>query len=640
MTDRERASPFARTAEKVLPGFCWTVVDGKLDLSIVLDATGEARSLVSVARAGRYGVVVLGRLHYIDAWRVMPSCATDANDSDAALALAAFRASGPAALERFEGEYALIVWDLAERKCHAMRDPMGCYPLFYCERGGAFGIATRIDALSRIQPSFTLSDEYLSDYLARPLLGQTEPAQESTCYREVNRILPGTIASFDLDQGRAAVRRYWHWMPMSLPERISDDELAECAGEILRDAVAERVCGHTAAHLSGGMDSTAIALLARDCAFARGAPPIMALSLIYNRLASLKGETAYVRAAYDGQDHLTPVLVRADDLLTYDSFTDAPAIDEPVPDLFDLANDRALAAAAAAAGADTLLSGAGGDEVFDVMPFSIAADLRSGRLWRAWRESARWAHGRNANAWTVFFRYGLSPLLPPVLRAGPRAMLTAGRVSWRNQAEGTLPPWIREPFARTHDLRGRALRQLRVLYRADRHPGISVLLAQIQCRVGNPRGWSVAAAHGLSLSHPFLDARMLRFALALRLRVRQDPARQKPLLARAMRNSLPQSILDRRSKMHFNEVYYRGLRKNCAAIEAMIMSAPSEVNEMFDRNALVQALRQTALGVEFSGGGAMRLDATLSLVKWLSMRGTRRIPNAVLRPELALELQP
>lgn len=621
-----------------MSGFSLTVVSGKLDLSVERDPVDSAQPLLSVARVGTFGAVVLGRLLYRESWRdLLPVQADDAG-SDASVVLAAFRARGQQALEHLEGEYSLVVWDLAQRICHAMRDPMGCYPLYRCERGGAFGIATRIDALTQIQPALALSTEYLCDYLARPLLGLTEPAEEATCYREISRIVPGTILTVDLVRGRASTRRYWQWEATPLPDRLGENELADCAGEMLRRSVAERVRERTAAHLSGGMDSTAIALLARDCAHARRTCPITTLSLRYDRLRSLTGETAYVKAAIDGQSHLTPIFVPADDLLSYDSFANAPWLEEPVPDLFDLANDRALASAAANAGADMILTGAGGDEVFDVPPFLIAGDLRRGRVWRAYRESVRWSRGRNANAWSLFFRYGIAPLLPPALRAGPRAMLAGGRVSWRQQGEGTMPPWIREPFARALDFRGRSLRQLRWLYQSDAHPGISVLLAQIQCRVGNPRGWSIGAAHGLTLSHPFLDPRMLRLALALRMRVRQDPARQKPLLAHALRATLPRPILERRSKMHFNEVYYRGLRRNLAGIEAMIATAPAEVTEMIDRRLLVEALRQTALGAEFSGGGAMRLDATLSLVKWLSMRSNRGGRQAPMRSKLQLEV--
>ena len=42
--------------------------------------------------------------------------------------------------------------------------------------------------------------------------------------------------------------------------------------------------------------------------------------------------------------------------------------------------------------------------------------------------------------------------------------------------------------------------------------------------------------------------------------------------------------------------------------------------DMIDKEALVACLRQAALGIEFSSSGSMRLDLTLSLLKWLSLR--------------------
>src|ERR1051325_5555791 len=91
--------------------------------------------LVTVAQENGLVVALMGRLYYrtdllagIDA---QPPAADDLSDAD--LALAAYRAQGLAGLERLEGDFALVVWDAAQGRLLACRDPMGGYPLFWVE---------------------------------------------------------------------------------------------------------------------------------------------------------------------------------------------------------------------------------------------------------------------------------------------------------------------------------------------------------------------------------------------------------------------------------------------------------------------------------------------------------------------------
>ena len=55
--------------------------------------------------------------------------------------------------------------------------------------------------------------------------------------------------------------------------------------ERLSGAVRERLRGQVAAHLSGGMDSTGVSLIARNClAQGAGRGPLHTLSLVYPKL--------------------------------------------------------------------------------------------------------------------------------------------------------------------------------------------------------------------------------------------------------------------------------------------------------------------------------------------------------------------
>ena len=66
----------------------------------------------------------------------------------------------------------------------------------------------------------------------------------------------------------------------------------------------------------------------------------------------------------------------------------------------------------------------------------------------------------------------------------------------------------------------------------------------------------------MMLTHPFLDPRVFSLGLGTLSRVRPQPGAQKPILAAAMRGILPECILNRPGKGHFNEAYYMGLSRN------------------------------------------------------------------------------
>jgi asparagine synthase (glutamine-hydrolysing) len=587
----------------------------------------EPSPLVTFARERGVVVALMGRLYYRDDLLArLPAREGRGDASDAALVLRAYRAQGLAGLARLEGDFALVIWDAPLRRLLACRDPMGGYPLFCVRHAGGLALSTSVRPLLALLPRTALNLDYLAELLMLPGSFHNEMGRQACAFEGVQRILPGTTLSATIPGGPVEHHAWWNWV-----EQVEDPgtgelpELSRRYGELLRTAVRERLRGTVASHFSGGMDSTSVALLARDELAGRG--PIHALSLVHYRLPNMIAENAYIETALQGQPGLEAHLLAGDDVLDFDDFADPPRHDEPFPGLQRANVGRVLTASAHEVGAATVLTGYGADDLAEVRPYYLTELLRRGRLWSAWSEVARWARAANCNRWQVLYPYGLANLLPAWARIGLGPLLRGGYAGWRGQTDWTIPPWIRRPFARRHDLRGRALANLRRTYSAHQHTGLSVGVAAVGYLAGDWSRWYHAAPLGIHIAHPFLDPRLLRFGLGLQVRARLAPGRQKPILADAMCDVLPAEIRNRRGKSYSNEVYYLGLSRNLPRLEALVRRAPVDDLDFLDKDSLLHCLRQAALGIARDACSLTRLDLTLTLLRWLcaEREGTPRV---------------
>lgn len=587
-------------------------------------------ALISFARTDAAAAVLMGRLYYRHELlgtlrsRLPEDSLREYAASEAALALCIYREFGLDGLEGLEGDFAFALWDSGTSRLIGMRDPMGGYPLYWKERGDAFALGTGVEPLLIFQGERTLSREYLADFLM--MSGPREEGATELCvYEGIHRVLPGTVVLLDARTRAVRKRVYWNWR-----ERIEDpgtDRLEEVTGQYLdalRTAVRERLRGRTSAQLSGGMDSTSVALLARELIGAGAAEgPLHILSLVYERLPQLARERPYIEKGLQGKEDAVAHRIPADDLLHYDAFANAPPLDEPYPGLWALQMDLPMVAATAEAGAATMLTGHGADEIHDVQPYFLADLLRRGRFFRAWAEAGHWARARNGNRWEVLKTFGLAGLGWRWLSGG----------LWRNPAglnaqdEYTVPPWVVPSFAHDYQLRQRAMDNYRKTYRQGPNTTLSVTLSGLTNRAGDVLRWSVAAPLGIVIAHPFLDRRLLALGLGIQMRLRPEPGRKKPVLAEAMGGILPDEIAGRRAKGCFDEVYYLGLARNLPYLEAMVQNAPLGALGMFDKNILIPQIEEASLGGA-KANQLHRLDITLSLIKWLGMQEEgRRAPR-------------
>ncbi|MBB6379500.1 asparagine synthase (glutamine-hydrolyzing) [Pseudonocardia eucalypti] len=190
-----------------------------------------------------------------------------ATQGDGEVVVAAYHYWGKDAVRRLRGMFAFLIWDERERVLFGARDPFGIKPLFVLTGPGGTAFSSEKKSLQELAPSLgagalSLDEPALQHYLLLQYV--PEPA---TLHREIRRIESGTM--FTLRPGEQPVtERYFSpvFSATPLAGPTERDRLYRRIEDTLRDSVAKHMRADVTvgAFLSGGIDSTAIAALAKE----------------------------------------------------------------------------------------------------------------------------------------------------------------------------------------------------------------------------------------------------------------------------------------------------------------------------------------------------------------------------------------
>jgi asparagine synthase (glutamine-hydrolysing) len=458
-------------------------------------------------------------------------------NSDCEVIIALYEVYGDDCVAHLRGMFAFALWDRRRRRLLVARDHRGQKPLYYTWDRNGFVCASEIKALlatdpARRQLNLAALDQYLGLRLVEAPLSMFEG---------IHKLPPAHLLI--LEQGRQPeLRRYWQ--PAALPkfeggEESLTDELESRIEDSLRLHMVSDV--PVGAFLSGGLDSgLLVAMLAKRLGAQR--LPTFTVGLEYRQFD--EAPAARQVASLYGTDHREQQVVPQLTRLLPDVLW---ALDEPAD---PLSLCMWLLAEFAARHVKVVLGGDGGDELFggydryygnlyaeqySVVPAAVrrailapAVALLPARGWyKSVGHQLRWLHelsrhdgsARYAASLTYFYfdAEHRRQLFAPELRE------TVARLD----AEAT----IRNVYEQTEgDCLDRML-EADARVRLPNHP------AMITDRM--------TMAHGLEVRSPFMDHKLVEFAMRLpsSLKVRGMTLRhiQRRLAARY----LPQEIIER-----------------------------------------------------------------------------------------------
>ncbi|MDE3038698.1 MAG: asparagine synthase (glutamine-hydrolyzing), partial [Pseudomonadota bacterium] len=504
--------------------------------------------------------------------------------SDTEVILAAYRRWGNDCWSRMRGMWALAIWDRQRDEFIFSRDRFGIKPLYFHAAGDQLIFASEIKTILAALPQApAVSRAAAVQFLEYGLLDHLP----QTFWHGITPFPPASYAVVPR-AGLESVtpQRYWQISPAATPENFT------AATERYRELFSEAMKDHLVSDvpvgfcLSGGMDSSAIACMART--LASGASLFNAYTAAYENFARDERRWAHLAAS---AANATP----------HDVFPDAETLcndweqllwhqEQPFGGLSVFAQ-WCVMKRVKQTGIKVVLDGQGADESlcgYRKFYYFYLLDLFRKRRW-----------GRLAGESAALLLHGDRRILhiPPTSRHRPGWLRNQGRspivhlgdvsrertaFQWQPSAKKNLAEWQRDDL---HTLSLPAL-----LRYEDRN----AMAFSVESRV------------------PFLDHRLVEYSLSLPDEFKLRNGRTKAALRRAMTGIVPDAILRRRTKVGFEVPQEKWLKGALSERLRHSLLDDFRIEGWLDKNAAREGLNQFLQG----GGAADAVARLFILNEW------------------------
>lgn len=542
---------------------------------------------------GRYWLVFNGEIYnFIELRDELKSLGYSfSTSSDSEVLLNAYRHWGSASLDRLIGMYAFVVWDDQQKQLFIARDRLGIKPVVYHASEKGFAVGSEIKQLINL-PGFSrrINLDRAHNFLSNGITDHLA----TTLFQDACNLGPGRYLKLDLNAWRPGrpLTATEYWRPPA-PEncRISEEEAAETFRGLFMESIRlhMRADVRVGSCLSGGLDSSSI-VMAQTRLWPADAEPLSAISAVFPD--SSVDESRFIDAVVQKAGVRSKRLT----LDPHDVFNDSAAIvraqDEPYGStsihaqyrVFARARDLGIKVMLDGQGADELLGGYHG--CFHYHYARLIREARLGELLETLNERKLW-HG-------IGYREQLATIIN-------RLPFPLGLLASRKVATPKTPSaWMNTVLMQSHrPHEGSIIGQVaaaeglgiprslgsycRLLTRATSLP----LLLRYEDRN--------SMAHSIEARVPFLDHRLVEFAMRLGNQHKIVGGDTKRVLRRSMSDLLPPAVLNRRDKIGFatpEEAWFKGpLRKKVeAGVEETLALYPGLLDVAATRDFTAQML--------------------------------------------------
>lgn len=320
---------------------------------------------------GRVSIVYNGEIYNFKELKKALSDYPFRSQCDTEVILAAYEKWGIKCVERFNGMFAIALFDRETQELYLVRDRIGKKPLYYWQDGENLAFASELKPIMAC-PGFPkrIDKSVLAAYLYQQYIPEPD-----TIFEDVKKLEPGMILRFCIRTAggagsaqaegcgsRIEKLRYWS-IADSYRKGIADPvtDYGQAKAELkalLQKSVKSRMEADVplGTFLSGGYDSSLVTAMAQEAAGA----PVKTFSIGFAEKEYDESGYAAEVAKHLGTDHTAQIITEAEMLRLVDSIP--KYFDEPMADSSQIPS--MLVAALARQKVTVALSGDGGDEFF------------------------------------------------------------------------------------------------------------------------------------------------------------------------------------------------------------------------------------------------------------------------------------
>lgn len=568
----------------------------------------------------RYAMTFNGEIYnYIELREELTALGyTFETEGDGEPIMVGFHHWGADVVNHLRGMFAIAIWDTVDRSLFLARDQFGIKPLFYAttEMGTVFSSEKKaiLEMAEELNLDLSLDRRAIEHYVDLQYVPEPE-----TLHTGIRRLESGCTATIT-PGGELVEKRYFTpRFPVKPVAKGKEQDLFDRIARVLEDSVEKHMRADVTvgSFLSGGIDSTAIATLAK-----RHNPNLLTFTTGFEREGYSEVDVAAESAAAIGVEHIVKIVSPeeyANAIPKIMWYLDDPVADPSLVPLY-------FVAAEARKHVKVVLSGEGADELFggytiykeplSLAPFEkIPTPLRRGlgRLSRVLPEGMKGKSLLERGSMTMEERYygnARSFNFEQMQRVIPWA-----RREWDHR-EVTAPIYAQsrdmDPVARMQHLDLFTWMRGDILVKADK----------------------INMANSLELRVPFLDKEVFEVAETIPHDLKIANGTTKYALRKAMEQIVPPHVLHRK-KLGFPVPMRHWLAGDELFGWAQDTINESQTDEIFNKKAVLEMLNEHRAGVS---DHSRRLWTVLAFMVWHGIFVEKRIDPQIEQRDYPVEL--
>ncbi|WP_312113745.1 asparagine synthase (glutamine-hydrolyzing) [Brevibacillus reuszeri] len=300
---------------------------------------------------GRYVLMFNGEIYnYVELREMLlEKGARFATQSDTEVLVALYAYLKENCVNKLRGMYSFVIWDLQEKKLFGARDHFGIKPFYLAETEDAMFFSSEMKSILQAKKETSVNQTALQHYWTYQYVPEPD-----TAARNISKLEPGHF--FIKEVGKPIqITRYWK--PSFKTSITTKAEHIQAIRDVLSDSVHMHMRSDVpvGSFLSGGIDSTIIASLAREIT-----PNLLTFSVGFERMGYSEVDVAQETAQKLGVTNHSAIITAEDFMKEFPKIMwhmDDPLADPAAIPLYFVAKE-------ARKHVTVVLSGEGADELF------------------------------------------------------------------------------------------------------------------------------------------------------------------------------------------------------------------------------------------------------------------------------------